>query len=152
MLQGASHEGIHPEAPRRLRTRCNPPNDPQGCPSWNSIRCPMKTGDAIWDGDTGVLNRYAPPVPGRQPGTISTVVISLHAASRESWVATRGMSDAERNAYEERRIAEEDRVDHLREMQRRTEPPLGMNEERPRSIWGWAADGSPIWDDDPQFG
>jgi hypothetical protein len=55
--------------------------------------------DAIWDGDTGVLNRYAPPGPDVQPGTISTVVISVSPACRESWLATQGMSDAERNAY-----------------------------------------------------
>jgi hypothetical protein len=55
--------------------------------------------DAIWDGDTGVLNRYAPPGPDVQPGTISTVVISVSPACRDTWQQTRGMTDAERNAY-----------------------------------------------------
>jgi hypothetical protein len=101
-------------------------------------RLPDADRDRFWAGDTAVLGLPDNPMPG----TISTVVISVSPACQESWRATRGMSDAERNAYEERRIREEAHAEHLRAMERRTAPPPGMNEPSIR----YDASGYPISD------
>lgn len=84
--------------------------------------------DAYWQGDSGVLDRYAPTVPGRDQGTITAVVIDLSPACRESWLQSRDMTDEELDRHEARRIAEQDRADRAAQWARRTAPPDGVQE------------------------
>lgn len=62
------------------------------------------SASSVWPGDVDALNRIAPPVPD----VIHTVIVSVNPDSRESWKATRGMTDEQLDAYDDQRIQVED--------------------------------------------
>jgi hypothetical protein len=99
---------------------------------------PDEDRDAYWNGDDAVIDRYAPSAPDPPPGTIHTRVVDLY----DAWRATRHLTDAEADAYEERRFAEEGAA----ERERLTEGPVVTPEPAPRSVLGWERDGKPIDD------
>jgi hypothetical protein len=107
--------------------------------------------EGFWNGNTGILDRYAPPVADLPPGIITTMVVSLCPESRDEWRQTRGMTDAEQAANHARRIAEEDRREREAGWARLAAVPGGVNEQRPRAVWGYDRAGKPIYDDDPRL-
>lgn len=66
--------------------------------------------DAYWDGDDAVLTRYgARDGAESSPGTVHTLVISLHPESLQEWLTTRDMDDDDLEAYEQRHIHQQER-------------------------------------------
>lgn len=59
------------------------------------------------DGEIAVLTRMGVPIDGESTGSVHTVVIDLHPASREKWSATAGMDDDALEAFEQAAIFQE---------------------------------------------
>lgn len=63
---------------------------------------------AFWSGDQTVLSRYGLPDDRAPTGSIRALVINVHPASREDWLATIDLDDDdELEAFEQRRINDE---------------------------------------------
>lgn len=124
----------------------------------NVTAWPDDDRDAYWAAEArgdeaalGVLierytGRKAEPVPS---GYIGTVVVSLGPLCREDWLTARGGDEDEDAVIQ--RILQEDQDERERERQDQIDAAKAAAEQRPRAVWSYDADGTPIFDDDPRL-
>lgn len=82
-----------------------------------------------------------------QPREIVAVIVSIHPACRADWLATRHLDDDQLEADAERRVLRDDEA----ERQALIDQAAQAAESRPRSVWTYDSDGSPVYDDDPRL-
>lgn len=112
-------------------------------------RLPPDDRAAFWAGDDAVLTRHGLTDEADSPN-VRVVVISIHPEARDKWRETAGMDDAGLEIHEQREILNE----QLREREAAERERAALDaakEQRPRAIWRYEPDGTPIYDDDPRL-
>jgi hypothetical protein len=98
---------------------------------------------AYWNGDDAILTRYGARHGQEGPAQgIHTLVIDMHESARQRWLATRNLSDEELEAQDLRQLNAE------QEAERSAAPAA---QAATQSVWGYSADGQPIYDNDPRL-
>jgi hypothetical protein len=115
------------------------------------MKLPEADRDAYWSGDDVLLTRYgARDGDEAAPGTIHTLVISLHLESRREWLTTRDMNEEELEDHEQRQIHEEARREREAQAERERASLAVFRDAHPRAVIGYDREGRPVYDDDPR--
>lgn len=114
-------------------------------------RPPVALFDAR-DVDPDNMTVFLESVPATdQRGEIAAVIITVHPACRDDWLATRHLDDDQLQEETERRLLRGDQAEREAQRQKLIDQAVQAAESRPRAVWGHDTNGLPLYDDDPRI-